>query len=67
MKIRNKILLLMFVAASFVGVFFVKNWFYPPNMLLERPLKVVFTEEDRKNWDWRGGGFHAGPTVGKKK
>lgn len=66
MQTRKKILLLLaMVAISFVGTFFIKNWLYPPNLLLKKLLKTVFTIEDRLKEDWRGGGFHA--TLGKQK
>lgn len=73
MGTRNKNVLmwrvipLIFLFISFVGFYFARTWFYPPNLLLEKPLVAVFTEEDRLKKDWREGGFHGGTNKSKQR
>jgi NAD-dependent SIR2 family protein deacetylase len=61
MKIKNKNLFIAFLAVVALGfsVLFFKTWLYPTNLLLQKPVRVVFSKEDRLKKDWRGRGFHS--------
>ena len=57
-KLLKIFLILISCFFFFQLLYYVRTFVYPPNMLLQEPLKCSFNSEDRRNRDWREEGFN---------